>query len=460
VTSRRRLVAFACGASALIGASPTAAVAAPPRIDVKAQQLTPKGYMAVSWLNVGGRAGRRSEAGRLLVRNAERRPVRVTIDPVRGLTARNLGSAYEVRSPRPSRSARWTRLSARRLTIPARSTRAIDLSFAVPGNARPGEYLSGVAVEARGARSKPTAAARVAVASTMRFVVGTQVNLPGARRPHITLDDVRVERYPAGVTFVARARNDGNTILTDVKGEIVARRHGRTVLRQPIGPGAFISNTELNWDALAPKERPAEGTDYDVTAVLRYNGGVARTTKTVTFGKRQAKTQREYTAPTPGAAARGSGVLPIAIGGGAGALLLAALLAAAARRRRVRPLTADAGMRRLEREMATASDRRPISVILIAPIEDAVIDTRTVGRQVRPRVRSTDVLSELRDNALLVIAPDTSARAAEGLAEDIGRFLTAEGDGVRVTVATATSSEMMPEELLARADRTAEAVPA
>jgi hypothetical protein len=75
-------------------------------------------------------------------------------------------------------------------------------------------------------------------------------------------------------------------------------------------------------------------------------------------------------------------------------------------------------------------------------------------------VRSTDVLSELRDSALLVIAPDTSARAAEGLAEDIGRFLTAEGDGVRVTVATATSSEMMPEELLARADRTAEAVPA
>jgi hypothetical protein len=449
--SPRLLAALSCAACALLGAAPAVAAPGPPHIDVHAQQRGPGGYMPVSWFIVDGRPGAKRVVGRLLVRNGERRPLRVTIDPVRGVTAKNLGSAYEVRGAHARGAALWTHLSARKLTIGPRSTATIAVSLAVPAGATPGDHLSGIAVEARGEDRAIGGRATAAVASALRFVVGLQVALPGARRPHVVVDDVRVERYPSGVTFVARARNDGNAILHHVRGELVARRDGRTVFKQTLGPGAFITHSELQWEALAGRERPAEGTRYDVNVVLHYAGGDARIARVVTFGKRQARIQQDYLAP--GAApTRTRGGLAMWVIGAVGAALLGVVVVVWRVRRRSVLLTRAAGLRVLTRELAAASEARPVSVILVAAGEGAAIDADAVAGRIRARVRRSDALCDLSPEALLVIAADTSARAAEGLADDIARQLAAMDEAAHVGVATATVSTGA-EHLLAEARR-------
>jgi hypothetical protein len=437
--SRRHLTTLTCAATALLAALPAAASAAagPPRLDVRAEQRTAGGRTPVSWFVVEGHPGRSTAVGRLLVSNPERRAVRVTIDAVRGETAQNLGSAYDLRAARPGGAAPWTRLSVRTLTIPPRSTRPVGVSLAVPAAAQAGEYLSGIAVEAGVADRRSPRKAKVALTRRLRFVVGLQANLPGPRRPHVTFDAVSVERYPSGVTFVARARNDGNMILTGVRGRMVVSRNGRTVLEQRLGPGAFVSHSVLRWGALAPREHPAEGTQYDVEAVLQYAGRTVRTTRAVSFGKRQAEVQEDYTPPSVAAAAPDAGPAPWMIGALAGGALAAVLagLALLRLRRRRRPHSRSTAMKVLRAELATASEARPLSVIVVRPA--AAADVATVAREMRARLRGPDVLCDLGAEGLLVIARDTGSRAAEGLAEDIGRLPVVRASGALVGVATA-----------------------
>ena len=342
---------------AALGAVPGSALAAPPKLAVRVQQADTQ---SGSFFTLRAKPGQRASAGTIVVLNRDNKAITVDVDPVDAMTANNFASAYEVRAERKAGPTLWTRLSARRVTIAPKGRARVEVRAAIPKGVEGGEYLSGVAIEARGQRDSTPDDKQVAVSVAQRFAVGFQVNVSGQREPKVALSGARIERKPAGVTFLVGAHNTGNVILKGVQGRLqVDSADGKRVLVQKLGPGTFVSGTKIDVSALAERARPQAGDKFRVRAELRYPGGVARLDENVTFGRKAAQAQEEFGGP------RAGGGIPSWLW----ALIAAAVLvgaAAAARRiavRRRRPLTREAALRLLtdEHDHARASGE-PLSV--------------------------------------------------------------------------------------------------
>lgn len=143
----------------------------------------------------------------------------------------------------------------------------------------------------------PRVSGGVAIASVDRYAIGVETSLPGARDPAIRFTGARVEREPAGLTFLLDARNTGNVILQGVHGWVQVTRGARTILSRAIEAGTFVTNTGIAYPVPAFGQAPAEGTRYRLRAWLRYPGGIARLNTAVTFGHRQAVIQQRYGGP-------------------------------------------------------------------------------------------------------------------------------------------------------------------
>jgi hypothetical protein len=306
--------------AAVLGPSSGAAAApAPPMI----VQVHPASGEVRSYFDFGARPGHTVKAGTLELRNRLRRQVTVLLDPVDGLTASTLGSAYAVRGRAIRGSTRWTRVAKRRVVLAPRGRAEVDV-FATPlKGAKPGDYLSGIGVQALGRGHQTRPRGNVAIASIQRYAVGMLVRVPGPRHPLIRFTGARVEREGAGVTFYLSARNKGNVVLQDVKGGHLITEGNRVVSRRSIGPGTFVSGTSIDYPVLTPREHPREGTEYRVRAVLRYRGGVARLDTLVRFGHGSAVRQEQLGGPD----ASSDDGIPGWLLAAAGALALLALAA-------------------------------------------------------------------------------------------------------------------------------------
>jgi hypothetical protein len=281
------------GAIALLVAllSVARAAAAPPPPMVVEVHLASGGI--ASYFDLAARPGRAKVAGTLELRNRQDRTVRVALDRVDGLTASNLGSAYRPRRSKIHGPTGWVRLSSKRVTLGPHGKASVTVTVVPPARARPGEYLSGIGVQALGKVQTQTNG-NLAIASVQRYAIGIVVRLPGPRHPLIRFMGARVSREPAGVTFFTSARNRGNAILENVRGQVTITQGKRLVARTPVGPGTFVTRTSISFPLLVPNERPKEGTVYRVRAFLRYRGGIARLDTNVRFGHRSAQQQAEF----------------------------------------------------------------------------------------------------------------------------------------------------------------------
>ena len=327
-------------------APPAVAAPAPPMV----VEVHPASGELKSYFDLAARPGQTVRAGTLELRNRLRREVTVLLDPVAGLTASTLGSAYAVRGRAIRGSARWTKLAKRRVVLPPRGRAEVDVSLQPPDETKPGDYLSGIGVQALGGAREEKPKGNVAIASVQRYAVGLLVRLPGPRHPLVRFTGARVAREGAGVTFYLSARNPGNVLLQDVKGSQTITQGDRVVARGPLGPGTFVTGTSIAYPVITPGEHPREGTEYRVRAHLRYRGGIARLDTLVRFGHASAVRQEELGGPD--ASSDDGGILGLLLAAAGGLALLGFLLFAWLRRRarqreRVRALEqalADAGI--------------------------------------------------------------------------------------------------------------------
>jgi hypothetical protein len=287
LTARLGVIAIAV-AFAIV---PRAVAAPPPPMIV---EVHPASGGVVSYLTLSARPGRKTTAGTLELRNRLDRKVTVALDRVDSLTASTLGSAYRVRGSAIHGPTRWIRLSARRVRLAPHGKTKVDVSVLPPAGARPGDYLSGIGVQALGRRNLTKAAGNLAISSIQRYAVGVVVRLPGPRHPLIRFTGARVTRQPAGVTFFTSARNRGNVILQNVRGWETVTQGKRLVARNAIGPGTFVTRTSIAYPLLVAGEHPRAGTVYRVRALLRYRGGVARLDTRVRFGRLSAQQQARF----------------------------------------------------------------------------------------------------------------------------------------------------------------------
>jgi hypothetical protein len=252
---------------------------------------------ALSYFKLSAQGGHAVRAGTIGLRNPSAKPLRVALDPVEGQTIDTLGSTYAPAGAASNGPASWLRVGRREVTLAPGQTTAVPISVAVPGAAKPGDYLAGISVEALDQRAQGVKRHGVSIASVERYAIGVETSLPGMRHPAIRFTGAALQRQPAGLTFVLEARNSGNVILQEVHGDVRVTRAGHTVLSQPIDPGTFVTGTAIAYPVPAFHETPTQGTRYRIVAELRYPGGVARLDTTVVFGHRQAVIQQQYGGP-------------------------------------------------------------------------------------------------------------------------------------------------------------------
>ncbi|MEA2201077.1 MAG: hypothetical protein QOI89_1673 [Solirubrobacteraceae bacterium] len=299
------LAALAAVLSAAAGLYPgEPALAAPPSGLIVVPR--PASQPALSYFKLQAQPGSVGRAGVIELRNPTSRRLRVVLSPVDGETLGTLGSGYAPPGSRAHRSALWLQLQRRAVALSPGASTAVPVSATVPALAKPGDYLSGVSIEALDQRSRAVKRRGVSIASISRYAIGVEVSIPGPRHPLIQFTGARIQRQPAGLTFLLLARNPGNVVLQGVHGYVRITRAGKAVVSQPIGSGTFVTQTNIAYPVNAFREAPAEGTRYRITAWMRYQGGIARLDTGVTFGHRQAVIQRQYahgpSAPSGGTA--------------------------------------------------------------------------------------------------------------------------------------------------------------
>jgi hypothetical protein len=418
VTLRPRPKPICTAIVALIApiASAAGAQAAPaPPMTVSVHQVS--GPRA-SYFQLRAGPGKEVRAGTLELRNRGGRRITVLLDPIDAVTASTFGSAYDVRGLSIHGPTRWTRLGTRRVELAPHGGAAVAVSVAAPGGASPGDYLSGIGVQALRPRQVKLRG-NVAISSTERYAVGLEVRLPGPRHPLLRLTGAKVKFDPSGVAFSILGRNPGNVILQNVHGHALITRGSRVVARMPMGPGTFVTGTSIAYPIPAPHERPRQGQRYRVRAVVYYRGGVARLDTMVRFGRRDAKRQETFGGPKAPRHRRFPWALAVAL-----ALALAALGAALLlHKRRMRsPLRTLRGA--LE---AARSSGQPLSLIRVSLPDGA--SSRGVASALRPRLRGADRLCRLDGQGFLVVALDTGIEAAAALASELKRQLDNDENG-------------------------------
>ena len=430
---------LACASSAFAAATP------PMTVTVN----QPSGAVN-NFFELTAQPGQTTSAGSLQVRNQTSRRITVLLDPVRGLTASTLGSAYGLRSSSKKGAAKWVSLSTRKVVLAARQATRVPVSVSVPSGAEPGEYLAGIGVQSAAA-DEVRLKGNLAVSQVQRYAVGLVANLPGPRNPGIKLTGVGLDREPAGVTFKIRGRNSGNEILQNVSGEATISEGDEVVAERKLGPGTFVTDTSIAYPVLVPSLTPTQGTAFRVQALLRYKGGVARIDRVVRFGAIDAERQQQYGGPAVSDSDDGSNTL----------LILAVLAAIAGclaalewRRRR----SGDGALRRVlprEIEHARASGE-PLSVILVPA--DGGQRARDLAPAVQESLRTRDRLFRTKDTGLIVVARDTNPEAGEMLAAEIRRQVIRAGNGtavIPVTSASDSSAEEIFEAAAASSESTA-----
>jgi hypothetical protein len=442
---RKLLVALLTVFPLAVAAAPAGAVTGR-GLAVDVAQRSGSALRPVGYFDISVRRGRPVAAGLIRITNRTRRTVSVDIGSVRAVTAANLGYAYDLRGRAATGPGAWTSVDRRVIRLRPRERRSVRVTVAPPRGARAGDYLSGISIQARGQRAQ-SGRSGLGVSSVQRFVVGVQVRVPGPRHPSLQLTGARVDRRPAGVTFLVAARNPGNVLLRQVHGAVRVTRGHRVVASGRVAPGTFVAGTAIEYPVPARREQPREGSRYRVQAVLHYGNRTVRLDRMVVFGHRAAQAQEDFGGPP----APKSNPVP------AWAIALAALLVLALgaaivlrRRRRGGPRGMEATVAVLDEHLdAARRGEAPLSVALVRPGDPAA--RRGLHKALRPHLRSGDVLCELGDGALVIVAPQTGATAIEELAGRLSAGGTA-GAGAHVATVTAGPAEardMLGLELLA-----------
>jgi hypothetical protein len=409
---------------------------------------SPASGPSLSYFKLSIGDGHLARAGTIGLRNPTRKRLRIVLDPVAGNTIDTLGSTYGLPGSAGRGPASWLRLGRRRVTLAGGASAVVPISVHVPGNAGPGDYLAGVAVEQLGQQAQSAIRGGVSTASVVRYAIGVETSIPGPRHPLIQFTGARLVHQPAGLSFLLEARNPGNVILQRVAGRALITQGSRVVARTPLGPGTFVTGTSIAYPILTPHERPREGAIYRVRAYLRYAGGTARLDTLVHFGRAAALSQQIYGGPK---ASRRSGlpgwlVAALAVLGVALASLGVAYLYLTRRRR--------AGERSPIRAIEAALDDarqsgEPVSLIFVSQSGNGGAP-RELAPLLRSRLRHADRLCRLDAQRFLVVAPDTDQQTAEALAADLRRHAR-RGAGaateveveVRAATADASAAELL-----------------
>jgi hypothetical protein len=129
----------------------------------------------------------------VIVTNGGTKPLVLEVDAVDGLTGVTSGVVYANRGVPVHGAGAWVTPAVGRVTVPPRSSTQVRFTVAVPGSARPGDHVAGIAFEAL----QPTkSSSSFSVTVVVRTVVGIEVEVPGPATPQVRIYSLALAPLP------------------------------------------------------------------------------------------------------------------------------------------------------------------------------------------------------------------------------------------------------------------------
>jgi hypothetical protein len=232
--------------------------------------------------------------------------------------------------------ARWLRLSAETVEVPAHGARDVTLTARPPRRFTHGEVYAGIVAVERHARAAGTVRAEgVRVKTVVRLALPVRFALPGPRTYGIEADGgaFAIDATGTSVDLGLRATGDSRFRRTTI--DVRLTHGGRTVLHHRNVLADVFPRTALHYRIPWTGRPPAAGA-YRLVGTARPAGGApARIDLPLSFGAPQARQlqERTSTAPLP---APGTPVWIVGLMAGLAAVTLGFAAALVRARRRLR----------------------------------------------------------------------------------------------------------------------------
>lgn len=238
-------------------------------------------------------------SGSVRLSNPGTEPVTVQLVAVDAETAQAGGSAYAAADATPTAVGRWLRPAESEVALDPGEQRSVGFTVEAPPDAAPGQYLAGIAAfVAATPQGAPTAVAlnQAGASITMqtRYVIGVQIDVPGAWTPSLTITGAEALEQPSGTKLGITINNDGDTFLQPEGSVTLVNAAATPILEQPIALDTVVTGTDLTYPVAWPGE-PRAG-QYGVEVELAYGEGqVARYNGTLAVSEEAPAAQ-----PAPG----------------------------------------------------------------------------------------------------------------------------------------------------------------
>ena len=300
ITSLVALLAFSSGTRAQDAASGTPAATSAPAVNAfeigpeagEDPATTAQGFFVYE-LAAGDEA-----TGSVRVSNPGTEPVTVELAEVDAETAQTGGSAFADAAATPAAAATWLQLDESQVTIEPGEQVSVAFTVQPPAGTAPGQYLAGITafipavVEAS---LSDAGQAGASVTMQTRYVIGVQVDVPGAWTPQMTITGASAMEQPSGTKLGIAMENTGDTFIKP-EGKVTLSNADLTpILEQPIALGTFLTGTELTYPVAWPGA-PLGG-DYGVAVELNYGDNQVASYR----GMLTVSDNAPVAAPAPGA---------------------------------------------------------------------------------------------------------------------------------------------------------------
>jgi Bacterial protein of unknown function (DUF916) len=222
-----------------------------------------------------------ARTGSVIVSNVGKTAGSVRLFTADATTGQTTGTVYKTDAA-PTQSGTWTTLAQTSLTLAPGTHRKVAFTVHVPADAQPGQWVSGIAVEAKNASTSQQSGQKARVQIKVREVtiVAVQVNVPGPPVVQFTLGNVTTGGSKGFQKVFLHVSNVGNVLAKPTGAVTIYTAGGALVQTLPFKMDTFLPQTSIDYPILLKKALPAG--DYQASVRLRVPGFASGAAKVVT----------------------------------------------------------------------------------------------------------------------------------------------------------------------------------
>jgi hypothetical protein len=279
LAGRRAIAVGAIALTALVVLPTASAGAAGPVFALKPASTAKLGYFVL-----GAKPGA-TVRGKVQVINVGTEAGKTSLYAVDATTGQTSGAVYRSQQEPRRGVGDWIKLGAKTVALAPGQSQIVPFTAKVPSGASGGEHLGGIVAQ-RSSSSASSSPAASGESGTFKVrvhalsVIAVQVNLPGPRRPKMSLSGIKAGTDPGHQALLLGIGNTGNVLVKGSGSLKVVNSSGRSVQRQKFNLDTFVPESRIDFPVYIEGKALKPG-HYRGTVTIRYLGH--RLTRTYPF---------------------------------------------------------------------------------------------------------------------------------------------------------------------------------